>query len=477
MNANPVSLTFQLLKSVTFAVLDQADMPERTGFFFTKDGYALTALHGKVFRNGDIVSLRFNGRKLQAGVIQFSKDLDVAILHAPDARPDNIIPLHSPEMSIPLGCNVLVAGFQFAGQFGDLLPIPQQLDVHAPVQKVRFSQDDHPLECLILHPSGSGDKVFRGTSGGPVLYDDKASGILIGMIVGVGDDEQREEKVVKAPQGTVIVRAAPRPNYAFALPLYHLVTHLKGDWPALGLLVAKGLSYMAEAEDLHRQSQIPQRPLPVTMMDGRTLLPVPFRNLKIAQSCVTNDQFHEFVQQNHYWSQTGQCRTDGKVDDCYLAHWAEDAGGGISAHPVTHVSAFAAAAFLEWLSEKLGRNLRLPTPEELKLISQCARRETTWLYEDIAAGSILFKDNNSEQRPMEAAKGVPNPWGFYHAIGNVRQICRAQTHGNSFEAYGGSFNDTKSRLTRSLPLQPNTCRPDVGFRYVAETSDTTNKEI
>ena len=85
--------------------------------------------------------------------------------------------------------------------------------------------------------------------------------------------------------------------------------------------------------------------------------------------------------------------------------------------PVTHIGWYDAIAFCQWLSEKTGRDVRLPTEAEWEY---ACRAGTTGDY----AGNLgemawgrWTTDTLSKTHPVAQKK--PNPWGLYDMHGNV----------------------------------------------------------
>ena len=87
------------------------------------------------------------------------------------------------------------------------------------------------------------------------------------------------------------------------------------------------------------------------------------------------------------------------------------------AEPVTHIGWYDAVAFCQWLSEKTGRDVRLPTEAEWEY---ACRAGTTGDY----AGTLgemgwcqWTPDTITRTHPV--ARKKPNPWGLYDMHGNV----------------------------------------------------------
>jgi len=85
--------------------------------------------------------------------------------------------------------------------------------------------------------------------------------------------------------------------------------------------------------------------------------------------------------------------------------------------PVTHINLYDAAAFCEWLSEKTGYPVRLPTEAEWEY---ACRAGTTGQYAG-HLGEMAWCRWNSETiaKPHPVARKKPNAWGLYDMHGNV----------------------------------------------------------
>ena len=85
--------------------------------------------------------------------------------------------------------------------------------------------------------------------------------------------------------------------------------------------------------------------------------------------------------------------------------------------PVTHISLYDAAAFCEWLSEKTGYPVRLPTEAEWEY---ACRAGTTGHYAG-NLGEMAWCRWNSETiaKPHPVARKKANAWGLYDMHGNV----------------------------------------------------------
>jgi len=139
--------------------------------------------------------------------------------------------------------------------------------------------------------------------------------------------------------------------------------------------------------------------------------------------------------------------------------------------PVEKVSWLEAQEFCKKLSEKEGRNYRLPTEAEWEYA--CRAGTTTPFY----TGSTISTDQanyNGNFTYGNGVKGVdrkkttpvgsfaPNAWGLYDMHGNVWEWCQSAYEGYPYDADDGrnAYNNHVTRVDRggSWNLNPRNCR-------------------
>jgi formylglycine-generating enzyme required for sulfatase activity len=174
----------------------------------------------------------------------------------------------------------------------------------------------------------------------------------------------------------------PTPNEVSATPTPPVKLAPAGELPVTGGEVALG----GEGTDM---------PL-------RRELVSPF---SIAETEVTNDQYHEFVQATGHKAPT---------------HWENgEFPPGTATEPVTHVTWQDAEAYCKWLSGQIGASVRLPTEAEW---ARAARgddnRKYPWGNEwnERAASS---KETRGRIRPVKSYDENKSPFGAYDMAGNV----------------------------------------------------------
>lgn len=111
--------------------------------------------------------------------------------------------------------------------------------------------------------------------------------------------------------------------------------------------------------------------------------------------------------------------------------------------PVTHIGWYDAIAFCQWLSEKTGRDVRLPTEAEWEY---ACRAGTTGDY----AGKLgemawCHWTTDTSFRTHPVAQKKPNPWGLYDMHGNVWEWVQDMWH----PGIEGAPTDGSARLDSS----------------------------
>ena len=206
----------------------------------------------------------------------------------------------------------------------------------------------------------------------------------------------------------------------------------------------------------------------VVLGGGETKLPLRRESVEsfaVAETEVTNQQFREFVED-----------TKAKIN----------VPVGNDDEPVTNISWYEARKYCEWLSKKIGAEVRLPTEAEWEL---AAGGKQNWKYpwgnqwqDDKAA----CKENNGKVRPVKSYPNGKSPFGAYDMIGNVwewtvdagrDQLGRitkykggdtAFTNETLYVVKGGAAIEAKANnnVQTKINMPSNFRSPDIGFRYV-----------
>ncbi len=220
-------------------------------------------------------------------------------------------------------------------------------------------------------------------------------------------------------------------------------------------------------------------------------IPVTVKSFWIGATEVTNGMFHCF-DPKHYTREFKGITLDR------------------DRQPVVDVSYFEAWRFCEWLSEKTGRNFRLPTEAEWEYAcragtttarywgdrdADAVEYESLWTLEEFnkfrpnAVWILLSFIGSEPQLPLPhlwvydgfasaapVASFKPNPWGLYDMLGNVSEMCspaydlKKLLIANKDCIYrGGSWHDDSWSWVRcgSRAVQPARWRfISLGFRVV-----------
>jgi len=112
-----------------------------------------------------------------------------------------------------------------------------------------------------------------------------------------------------------------------------------------------------------------------------------------------------------------------------------DEGWGRGKRPVINVNWHDAVAYCAWLSEKTGKEYRLPTEAEWEYACR-AGTKTKWSFGDDESEleHYAWYDKNSDKKTHEVATKKENPWGLFDMHGNVREWCQ--------DDWVDNYNDT-----------------------------------
>ncbi|MEM9887847.1 MAG: SUMF1/EgtB/PvdO family nonheme iron enzyme, partial [Bacteroidota bacterium] len=220
---------------------------------------------------------------------------------------------------------------------------------------------------------------------------------------------------------------------------------------------------------------------------------VRLNDFSIGKYEVTNEQFAAFLNEKGNQEEGGSTwvNLEGKFDDVVCG--VEEVNGqfkakaGMEKHPMIYVSWYGAKAYCEWLSEKTGRNYRLPTEAEWEYAARGGQRSRGFKY----AGSdeveeVAWYSSNSNSKTHPVGGKMPNELGLYDMSGNVYEWCsdwygedyyaqfgaeiaenpRGPTQGDYRVVRGGSWygGNDGCRVSYRDSFYPVNGGSDVGFR-------------
>jgi hypothetical protein len=228
----------ELLKNITFAIINKEGKVFQTGFFISSDGWALTA-HPKLLQKGMEVEIKYGEETLMAKVKRVSPEHDdVVVLYVPEAQVSAPVPLSTWWKK---GDLLFAVGYQLQGYMGGLFSL-----------NLRVVGDRHPggSLCMVVQPTELYTSIQGGSSGGPVL--NKRSGHIVGVItkgsgtikgyteggrIIIRGNNQRPGIMEGYTEVQPITIVNDSPNFGVVTPFNELFP----DWPLfLSLLVHSG---------------------------------------------------------------------------------------------------------------------------------------------------------------------------------------------------------------------------------------------
>lgn len=157
---------------------------------------------------------------------------------------------------------------------------------------------------------------------------------------------------------------------------------------------------------------------------------------------VSVDEMSEFCQQSD------KCKIDNHLE---------------AATPITNISMANVSAYLEWLSNKSGRNYRLPTLAEW----QYAAKSTNALPDPNRNCKLNSRGIKKGSTLNKTSLGQQNPWGVVNHLGNAQEWVLQP--GGSYSVVGGSFDTEMDECNFSKQVSHNgSADPFTGFRVLRE---------
>ncbi len=143
-------------------------------------------------------------------------------------------------------------------------------------------------------------------------------------------------------------------------------------------------------------------------------------------------------------------------------------------HPATGLTRADAEAFCAWLSEQLGRLVRLPTGDEWEVAARGAdRRPYPWGEAFDPERCACAESGWGWTVPVDAHPGGAGPFGTEQQAGNVWEWVSDRGPDGWGAVRGGSYLDTGwgLRASRVQPADPERPTNTTGFRIVVEEAE------
>lgn len=243
---------------------------------------------------------------------------------------------------------------------------------------------------------------------------------------------------------------------------------------------------------------------------------VRLRDFEIGKYEVTNEEFAEFL--NDYGANPTsvnnkegsslikehpfgiqfpkQIVSQKELDDSSSSKFAPRKG--YEKYPVINVSWYGAVAYIQWLSERTGKNYRLPTEAEWEYAAQGGNNSPGFRYSGSdKIGEVAWYSRNSSGRTHAVGGKAPNQLGIFDMTGNADEWCSdwydARYYQNfvKAEAYnpvgpssgelkvmrGNQFNDYYSdiQVVDRIAVKPDYIGNETGFRVVLEVRYESGK--
>jgi formylglycine-generating enzyme required for sulfatase activity len=186
-------------------------------------------------------------------------------------------------------------------------------------------------------------------------------------------------------------------------------------------------------------------------IDALLAHPVSVGAFLLSETEVTNRQFKAFLESSPEWrpSARDSLVEKGLATEGYLADWTSDTyPSGQDELPVCGVSFFAAQAYCQWLAQRTGAAVRLPTEAEWEWAARGGLRGMPYPLGERPGRAVLFTKGISG--PSAAGTSEPNGYGLRDMVGNVWEWC-SDSFGAADYLLSSQDPRTNAELVRSHP--------------------------
>ena len=217
---------------------------------------------------------------------------------------------------------------------------------------------------------------------------------------------------------------------------------------------------------------------------------VTLKDFALGKYEVTNEEFVTFLNEkgNQEEGGTEWVEIGGKFlgEKCRILEESPDkftVEKGYEKHPIIYVSWYGARAYCRWLTEKTGKNYRLPSEAEWEYAARGGKdpKPTKFAGSDIIEEVAWYTETTNDEGTKPVGQLKPNEQGIYDMTGNVLEWCtdwygdyaaepqnnpRGPEEGSSRVLRGGSWNayDFSCRVSSRSVSDPYLRYYPFGFR-------------
>ena len=216
---------------------------------------------------------------------------------------------------------------------------------------------------------------------------------------------------------------------------------------------------------------------------------------KIGKYEVTNKEFLDFVKEkgieddSNTWLDAKREKDNARI---YQENGTWKIEKGYGNHPIVGVTWFGAVAYCEWLSQKTGKNYRLPTEAEWEYAARGGTSYPSYNYSGSNNLNEVGWSANNAKNTYSVGQKKSNTLGIYDMTGNVWEWCSDWYEADYFKQFvnnksivrnpqGATSGKGKVIRGSSFREKPSDCRvdyrayrirtlrfKDMGFRIVLE---------